>query len=127
MCPRDTNTSQLVRRLYDAGAASLKLEGRMKAPDYVYSIVDVYRHQIDDMLPSDLLEGCRPPATARAALTRLYARLPRRYLGRRDDELRALQQPRPDCGHGAGQPPGQPRCTRTQARRSPSPRRHRPH
>lgn len=50
LCPRDTNTSQLVRRLYDAGAASLKLEGRMKAPDYVYSIVDVYRHQIDDML-----------------------------------------------------------------------------
>ena len=33
LCPRDTNTSQLVRRLYDAGAASLKLEGRMKAPD----------------------------------------------------------------------------------------------
>ena len=50
LCPRDTNTSQLVRRLYDAGAASLKLEGRMKAPDYVYSIVDVYRHEIDDML-----------------------------------------------------------------------------
>lgn len=50
LCPRDTNTSQLVRRLFDAGAASLKLEGRMKAPDYVYSIVDVYRHQIDDML-----------------------------------------------------------------------------
>ena len=50
LCPRDTNTSQLVHRLYDAGAASLKLEGRMKAPDYVYSIVDVYRHQIDDML-----------------------------------------------------------------------------
>ena len=50
LCPRDTNTSQLVRRLYDAGAASLKLDGRMKAPDYVYSIVDVYRHQIDDML-----------------------------------------------------------------------------
>ena len=39
-----------MRRLYDAGAASLKLEGRMKAPDYVYSIVDVYRHEIDDML-----------------------------------------------------------------------------
>jgi len=50
LCPRDTNTSQLVRRLYDAGASSLKLEGRMKAPDYVYSIVDVYRHEIDDML-----------------------------------------------------------------------------
>ena len=55
LCPRDTNTSQLVRRLYDAGAASLKLEGRMKAPDYVYSIVDVYRHEIDDMLSGCLL------------------------------------------------------------------------
>ncbi|MDY4918251.1 MAG: peptidase U32 family protein, partial [Collinsella sp.] len=56
LCPRDTNTSQLVRRLYDAGAASLKLEGRMKAPDYVYSIVDVYRHQIDDMLAGAVVD-----------------------------------------------------------------------
>ena len=50
LCPRDTNTSQMVRALIDAGAASLKLEGRMKAPDYVYSIVDVYRAQLDDAL-----------------------------------------------------------------------------
>ena len=50
LCPRDTNTSQMVGALIDAGAASLKLEGRMKAPDYVYSIVDAYRRQIDDVL-----------------------------------------------------------------------------
>ena len=50
LCPRDTNTSQMVRELIDAGAASLKLEGRMKAPDYVYSIVDVYRREVDDVL-----------------------------------------------------------------------------
>ena len=50
LCPRDTNTSQLLGELIDAGAASLKLEGRMKAPDYVYSIVDVYRHEIDDFM-----------------------------------------------------------------------------
>ena len=50
LCPRDTNTSQMIGRLLDAGAASLKLEGRMKAPDYVYSIVDVYRRQLDDVL-----------------------------------------------------------------------------
>ena len=71
LCPRDTNTSQLVRRLYDAGAASLKLEGRMKAPDYVYSIVDVYRHQIDDMLAGTTrCQGreSRPPAPAQALL-----------------------------------------------------------
>lgn len=50
LCPRDTNTSQMLRELIDAGAASLKLEGRMKAPDYVYSIVDVYRREVDDIL-----------------------------------------------------------------------------
>lgn len=50
LCPRDTNTSQMVQALIDAGAASFKLEGRMKAPDYVYSIVDVYRKQLDDAL-----------------------------------------------------------------------------
>ena len=50
LCPRDTNTSQMVKALGDAGAASLKLEGRMKAPDYVYSIVDAYRGYIDDYL-----------------------------------------------------------------------------
>lgn len=47
LCPRDTNTSQLVGELVAAGASALKLEGRMKAPDYVYSIVDAYRHYID--------------------------------------------------------------------------------
>lgn len=50
LCPRDTNTSEMVSELLDAGAAALKLEGRMKAPDYVYSIVDVYRRQLDDIL-----------------------------------------------------------------------------
>lgn len=47
LCPRDTNTSQMVDRLLAAGASALKLEGRMKAPDYVYSIVDAYRHYLD--------------------------------------------------------------------------------
>ena len=50
LCPRDTNTSQMLGELLDAGASALKLEGRMKAPDYVYSIVDVYRRQLDDAL-----------------------------------------------------------------------------
>ncbi len=50
LCPRDTNTSEMIGELLDAGAAALKLEGRMKAPDYVYSIVDVYRRQLDDVL-----------------------------------------------------------------------------
>lgn len=50
LCPRDTCTANILPRLLDAGAHALKLEGRMKAPDYVHSIVSAYRAQLDDIL-----------------------------------------------------------------------------
>ena len=50
LCPRDTCTVDMLPRLLDAGAHALKLEGRMKAPDYVHSIVSAYRAQLDDVL-----------------------------------------------------------------------------
>lgn len=50
LCPRDTCTADKLPRLLDAGAHALKLEGRMKAPDYVHSIVNAYRAQLDDIL-----------------------------------------------------------------------------
>ena len=50
LCPRDTNTSEMLGELLDAGAHALKLEGRMKAPDYVFSVVSAYRSALDDVL-----------------------------------------------------------------------------
>ncbi len=50
LCPRDTCTVDLLPQLLDAGAHALKLEGRMKAPDYVHSVVSAYRAQLDDVL-----------------------------------------------------------------------------
>lgn len=50
LCPRDTCTADILPRLLDGGAHALKLEGRMKAPDYVHSIVSAYRAQLDDIL-----------------------------------------------------------------------------
>ena len=50
LCPRDTCTVEMLPRLLNAGAHALKLEGRMKAPDYVHSIVSAYRAQLDDIL-----------------------------------------------------------------------------
>lgn len=50
LCPRDTCTVDLLPQLLDAGAHALKLEGRMKAPDYVHSVVSAYRAQLDDIL-----------------------------------------------------------------------------
>ncbi|MDY4040814.1 MAG: U32 family peptidase [Collinsella sp.] len=50
LCPRDTNTSEMLGELVAAGAGALKIEGRMKAPDYVYAVVDAYRRELDDIL-----------------------------------------------------------------------------
>lgn len=57
LCPRDTCTADKLPRLLDAGAHALKLEGRMKAPDYVHSIVSAYRAQLDDILAGREISG----------------------------------------------------------------------
>ena len=69
LCPRDTNTSELLPRLLATGAHALKLEGRMKAPDYVYSVVDAYRQELDD-----LLAGRKTPAEQHEARARQLKR-----------------------------------------------------
>jgi collagenase-like PrtC family protease len=37
-----------VKELIDMGVASLKIEGRMKSPEYVYSVVSAYRRLLDE-------------------------------------------------------------------------------
>ncbi|MBQ8911840.1 MAG: U32 family peptidase, partial [Clostridia bacterium] len=37
-----------VKELIDMGVASLKIEGRMKSPEYVYSVVSAYRGLLDE-------------------------------------------------------------------------------
>ena len=47
LSPRDMNTLELIPELIEAGVASLKLEGRMKKPEYVAVVVNSYRQKID--------------------------------------------------------------------------------
>ena len=44
---KDLNSLQFVSQLIDAGVSSLKIEGRMKSPEYVYMVVSLYRKAID--------------------------------------------------------------------------------
>lgn len=37
-----------VRELCDSGVASLKIEGRMKSPEYVYTVTSIYRKLLDE-------------------------------------------------------------------------------
>jgi putative protease len=47
LSPKDLNTSRLLPQLMDAGIDSFKIEGRMKRPEYVAGVVQVYRKLID--------------------------------------------------------------------------------
>lgn len=47
LSPKDFNTLELLPDLIGAGVASLKIEGRMKRPEYVAVVVDTYRRAID--------------------------------------------------------------------------------
>lgn len=47
---KDLNTLDYIGELIDAGVDSLKIEGRMKRPEYVYLVVSLYRKAIDSYL-----------------------------------------------------------------------------
>jgi len=49
LCPKDLCTIDELPQLAETGLGSLKLEGRMKAPDYVYAISSAYRAALDDL------------------------------------------------------------------------------
>lgn len=69
LCPKDFCTIDALSQLAEAGLSSLKIEGRMKAPDYVWSIVSAYRAALDD-----LREGGRSDASEIARRRRLLYR-----------------------------------------------------
>lgn len=47
LSPKDLCTANLIPELLHAGVASLKIEGRMKSPEYVQAVVGVYRAAIN--------------------------------------------------------------------------------
>ena len=47
LSPKDLNTLELLPELIETGVTSLKIEGRMKRPEYVATVVKVYRDALD--------------------------------------------------------------------------------
>lgn len=47
MSPKDLSTISIVDQMVDAGVTVLKLEGRGRASDYVYTVTKVYRDAVD--------------------------------------------------------------------------------
>lgn len=50
LSPKDLNRSELLERLLDAGASSLKIEGRLKNISYVKNITAYYRKELDKVI-----------------------------------------------------------------------------
>lgn len=45
---KDLSLADHIPALIESGVASLKIEGRMKSPDYVYTVVGIYRRLLDE-------------------------------------------------------------------------------
>jgi U32 family peptidase len=61
MSPKDLCTIGFIDQLLDAGVVVLKIEGRGRAPEYVHTVISVYREAVDDYLAGkfsqDKVEG----------------------------------------------------------------------
>ncbi len=68
LSPQDLCAIDLVPELLEAGVASLKIEGRMKSPEYVQAVTQVYRSVVDRVLAAaaEHAEGEPWPTSARA-------------------------------------------------------------
>ena len=93
LCPKDCCTIEDLPQLIDSHVSSLKIEGRMKAPDYVWAVVATYRAELDD-----LATGQAPTPETAARRRRMLKRSFNRdftdaYLhGRSGDEMMSYER-----------------------------------
>ena len=73
MSPQDLAGLEVLPELVRAGVASLKIEGRLKSPEYVANITRVYRQALDDLrFTNDDLPAPNPPARQSQIANRKY-------------------------------------------------------
>lgn len=72
---KDNCLAPYVNELADMGVASLKIEGRMKSPDYVYTVTSCYRRLLDERrLPTEAELQVLQNAFSRSGFTAGYYR-----------------------------------------------------
>lgn len=59
MSPKDMMTAKQIESFKTLSRVSLKLEGRMKGADYVYSVVSSYREALDDQYADRIEDGLK--------------------------------------------------------------------
>jgi putative protease len=73
LSPQDLAGLEVLPELIRAGVASLKIEGRLKSPEYVASITKIYRQALDDLrFTNDDLRAAIPSARKSEIVNRKY-------------------------------------------------------
>lgn len=92
LCPKDYCTVDHLSEMRDAGVGSLKVEGRMKAPDYVLSVVGSYRDALDALAAGEDSEAAA--AARHRRLKRAFNRdFTDSYLwGRSDNDMMSYER-----------------------------------
>lgn len=72
LSPKDLKTLEILPEYMNAGVASLKIEGRMKRPEYVAVVVDTYRQALDGLLQGD--EGYKNSKESESRLAQVFNR-----------------------------------------------------
>ncbi|MCI6547130.1 MAG: DUF3656 domain-containing protein [Coriobacteriaceae bacterium] len=92
LCPKDYCVVDDLPQLAEAGVASLKVEGRMKSPDYVYAVISAYRSALDALSAGEKDE--KDAAARHRTLRRVFNRdFTDAYLwGRSGDEMMSYER-----------------------------------
>lgn len=87
LSPRDLCTIDLLPEMAAAGVASLKIEGRMKSPDYVFAVTSVYREVLDSRAPATDEQRARLAEAFSRGFTTAYLE------GQRGNEIMSYGRP----------------------------------
>lgn len=88
LSPKDLASIEYLDALRDARVDSLKIEGRMKSPEYVYSVVSTYRKALDGTLEGTMEETY---ATLAEAFSRGFT--PGYLIGENGNDLMSYAKP----------------------------------
>ena len=87
LSPKDLMTAPMLDKLVKAGASSLKIEGRLKKPEYVAVVTHAYRRLLDGETPDEKLTDELRQVFNRGGFTRGY------FDGIKDGEFLSTQRP----------------------------------
>ncbi|WP_445900314.1 DUF3656 domain-containing U32 family peptidase [Desulfitobacterium sp. THU1] len=74
LSPRDLNFVEEIRNLQECGVYSLKVEGRMKRPEYVATVIRVYRRALDQVLSEEKGVGSGVTEEEKTELLQIFNR-----------------------------------------------------